>query len=79
MVLPNFDDEMYMNRPKEDQDAATDVVAPSNVVVQLTEEVGQTTMEVMPPSTEATQLTEDAGQITAEGTGEDAAGILFPS
>ena len=73
MVLLGFDEEEYVNGLEEDEDVATNVVAPSNGVVQLTEDEGQTTMEVMPPSTKATQLEEEAGQIIAKGTSGDVA------
>ena len=61
MILPGFDEEEYMNRLKDDEDVADDVMAPSNEGVQLTKEVGETTTEVAPLPNEATQLTKEAG------------------
>ena len=42
MILPDFDDEEYMNRLEEDKDAADAVVPPINEVAQLTKESEKT-------------------------------------
>ena len=45
LVLPNFDDEEYVNHPEEDDDALDVHVAPGNEAVNPTGEVGRTIAE----------------------------------
>ena len=44
IILPGFDEEEYVNRPKEDE-VVDEVVDPSNEAAQLADEAGQTTVE----------------------------------
>ena len=74
IVLPDFEEEEYVNRPEEDE-VVDDVVAPSDEAAQL---AGEFANDVMAPSDKTAQLTNEAGQAAAEGAGEDAALNLSP-
>ena len=69
IILSAFDEEEYVNRPKEDE-TADDVVALSNKAAQLVDEASD---DVVTPSNEAAQLADEVGQTAVEGTSEDVA------
>ena len=65
MILPSFDEEEYMNRPKENEDAADNVVPSVNEAEKLAKEVGNTTMG-------------ETRETTAQGADKDATQDLPP-
>ena len=74
IVLPDFEEEEYVNRPEEDE-VVDDVVAPSDEAAQL---AGEFANDVMAPSDETAKLADEVGQTDAEGAGEDATLDLSP-
>ena len=69
IILPDFDEEEYINRSKEDEDAADATMALGNEASNLMEEAGRTV---------AKAFREKATEEPKEDTGEDAAQDLPP-